>query len=142
MCNRRAGMASKLEYRLIGISSVLKVAVERRPHWVAPSVQAVGNPDAVPASVPFKNCKPRAEGVCGVRKGSPKTVQSVAEEQIKAFARKLDQGSKESNQGPRSAPPGKLNTRDSNVSRSPRARQMLDRTRSARPIRHRAGPGV
>ena len=77
-----------------------------------------------------------------MRKGSPKTVASVAEEQIKAFAGKPDPGSKESNQGPRSAPPGKLNTRDSKVSISPRAREMLERTRSARPIRHRAGPGV
>src|SRR6267143_381645 len=108
----------------------------------SPQVFKLYATNAFVASKLFKNCYTRAEGVCGARKRNPKTVQSLSEEPIEAFARKLDRGSKESNQGPRSAPPGRWNTRDLKVSRSPGAREMLEHTRSVRPKRHRPGPGV
>ena len=83
---------------------------------------------------------PREEGVCGARKRSPKTAQSLSEEQTKPFARKPGQGDKESNEELRGAPASRPNTRDSKASRSASVRETLEPTRSARPIAHRAGP--
>ncbi len=82
----------------------------------------------------------REEGVCGARKRSPKTEQSLSEEQTKPFARKLGQGNKESNEELRGAPASRSNTRDSKASKSASVRETLERTRSARPKAHRAGP--
>ena len=82
---------------------------------------------------------PREEGVCGARKRSPKTAQSLSEEQTKPFARKPGQGDKESNEELRGAPASRSNTRDSKDSRSAGVRETLARTRSARPKAHRAG---
>src|ERR1700680_5332572 len=89
-------------------------------------------------SLPFRRIvMQREEGVCGASKRSPKTAQSLSEEQTKPSARKLGQGNKESNEELRDAPASKSNTRDSKASRSAGVRETLAPTRPAQQKQHR-----
>jgi len=92
-------------------------------------------------SLPFRRIvMQREEGVCGARKRSPKTAQSLSEEQTRPFAQKPGQRNEEGSEGLRGGPASRSNTRDWQASRSASVRERLERTRSARPKAHRAGP--